>query len=134
MATIDILRRRIAMAQAKADEYEGVLLGNLNSNVEGGVIERIVAVSPEVDITEARNSITVGVGSISSGETFAMWYIRVDGTITKGTISKAVATAGIGTGQYKAVRFEFDIKNIDDVYVYSASLGKYLWAGKNVKQ
>lgn len=133
MATIDILRRRIAMAQAKADEYEGVVLGNLNSAVEGGVVERIVAVSPEVDITAARNSITVGVGSISSGETFAIWYIRVDGGISQGLIRQAVSTAGIGTGQFKSVRFEFDIKNIDDVYVYSASLGKYLWAGKNVK-
>lgn len=122
------------MAQARAGEYEGVVLGNLNSNVDGGVVERIVAVSPEVDITAAQHTITVGVGAISSGETFAIWYIRVDGTITKGTTSKAVATAGIGTGQFKAVRFEFDIKNIDDVYVYSASLGKYLWAGKNVKQ
>ena len=139
MATIDILRRRILMAQAKADEYEGVMLGQgINTGTEYVFNECILATTPPVPFPQgcarlhwkAMAPWNVTGGKIlffnSEGTYCGLYNCTGYGKEDTGNLSEKIRTKA------SYIRMVFDVEYIDDCFIFDATHNVYLWKGKNV--
>lgn len=133
MATIDILRRRIAMAQAKVDEYEGVELGYLQSSPYL-VTDVVLAVTPIIEIPADCKTITGFAGGLYTG---GCWAVLLDENMTRVLHGNATGSGTIGfynnvPSTAKYIQMSFNVDRIDDVYIFDNTHNVYLFKGKNV--
>ncbi len=129
------------MAQAKADEYEGVLLGIQNSN---GVINDgiIFAVSPLVTIPDDLQVLHLFSATSYQWNSYAVFFdgngekvfhtSLSDTSPYKSTNNPNMWNDPATRARIKTVRFVFDIRRIDDIYVLDVTHNVYLFKGKNV--
>ena len=128
MATIDLLRRRIAMAQAKADEYEGADLGYVSNGI---FTPCVLVASPLIDISEA----TAAGHEIewnSRGVLGASSALDAQMQMTYTIGSSNTTRSRVFSEETKYFRFTSTIDGIDNAYVKDKTANVYLWKGKNV--
>ena len=140
MATIDLLRRRIAMAQAKADEYEGVMLGQgIGIGANKYVFnECILATTPPITFPQgcahiywkamAPWNVTGGRMMFFNSEDTLISILNCTGynRLDTGNLSEGVKT------RTSYIRMTFDVEYIDDCFIFDVTNNVYLWKGKNV--
>ena len=138
MATIDILRRRIEMAQAKADEYEGVILGNWNySNSTGwSRSEGILAVTPLLDYPSGCAKIEFNhkiVRGTLNGRLYVLDANMMNVNNQVGEVTGSTMT--LNATQMASARYvvmSLNAEQIDDCYIKDVTNNAYIWKGKNV--
>ena len=129
------------MAQAKADEYEGVMLGYMNVN---GVINDglILAITPEVAIPDDCQVFHAFSGTSFYNLSYGVFRDENGEKVFYASLSDTTPYRSTNNPQYwdnaeirariKTCQFVFDVRRIDDIYMLDVTHNVYLFKGKNV--
>lgn len=121
------------MAQAKADEYEGVVLAdfmNLVLNWVPSVVEGIKAITPRIDVPATCSRMRIFV--VSPNNTFCRYVFLNEEHVCIGQAQMQGTRNVVVPQGSKYFYLTFEIDDIDDVYVLDETNNVYLWKGKNV--
>lgn len=129
--TLDLLRRRVELAQAVVDNYEGFDFGIVVSTA--GVIKSgIFVMTPYIAVPSNCAKIRVKTGYTQAGALYIILYSSSKTVKDHFSPNANPKEISFTAGQIGYVRCTMLLSELDNCYVYDVTNGSYLWKGDNV--